>query len=161
MDVREKLRELGATDQQLSAKVVDLIEEALAELSDEEKAEVGTKTAIEIRNDLELNLKLMRDTIKGLNEGTRMYRQAKEEGWKAIVDVRRELTPYAELLSKNPDLSKMDDTMKAIATYKGMLESTKEVYGEWFNEEVAIKSIEAASFGTWRVIMGNKWKESK
>lgn len=154
MDIREALREHGATDQQIQAKVVDLIEEVLAEMSDEDRASGGVRTMVKIRSSLMNKLNELNGAIGDFNIASQSAERAKKDAWDAYSKVKDLVYPLQRFIDTHPEIGELGDSMKAIATYKGMLEATKDVFGENLSDEVMSASIEAASYGAWRTIMG-------
>lgn len=154
MNIREALKEHGATDQQLSAKVVDLVEEVLAELTDETIKEIGVHRAVVIRNDLIERITELDAAISEFTIATHRYETAQREAWDTYNAVENLVHPLRAFIDAHPKLGEVGDSMKAIATYKGMLEATKDVFGDQLSDEVMSASIEAASYGAWRTIMG-------
>lgn len=154
MDIREALREHGATDQQLSAKVVDLIGEVLAEMSEESVKEIGAHQAIEIRNNLIEKIYKLDTATSEFNKAAQRAESADRQARKTYEELRDLIYPLQTFINTHPEIGDLGDSMKAIATYKGMLEATKDVFGESLSDEVMSASIEAASYGAWRTIMG-------
>ena len=154
MDIREALREHGATDQQIQAKVVDLIEEVLAEMSDEDRANGGVRTMVKIRASLMNKLNELNGAIVDFNVASQRAERAQEDAWEVYSKMQNLIYPLQTFIDTHPEIGNLGDSMKAIATYRGMLEATKDVFGESLSDEVMSASIEAASYGAWRTIMG-------
>ena len=145
------LRAKGATDAQLSAKTVKMLEEILAETSEAEIKNMGAQEAVKVKNELESLLKIISDHAFNISS-TRTYleltiRDANEKA-KELKDMIEYVDSYAKYV---PDAS---NAVKGVSTYAGVLKATKEVFGENLSDEVMSKAIEAASYVAWRDIMG-------
>lgn len=64
------------------------------------------------------------------------------------------------LVGKATDCSISDRQLKeGVNVYSTILERTKEIVDSDMTEAIWIKTIEAASYGTWRAIMGPKFED--
>ena len=157
MDIRERLRDKGATDAQINAKVVDLLEEVIAEMTDEELNELGFAVTQEVRNALVKAVKEMVFEKQKIEKSFWRINQEIQYAQSISKELREKVDPYRSFIEKNyKAMDSITDSVKAIHTYKGILEATKEVFGEDMPVEVMAEAIKAGSYGAWRAIMGEK-----
>ena len=141
--LRKVLIEMGATDSQMNARVVSMLEDAFAneQISDSE-------TVKALVNDL---------TQKTSNAGYRVQRLLQK-----VDDFHREMSKYEHKLKIaedgiNEHVLHDNDVIDGLIAYKRMLEATRDTFGaDNMTEAVMCKAIEAASYGMWRSVMGPK-----
>lgn len=140
-DLRSKLRELGANEQQLNSKIVDMIEDSW--FDDEVMKSATAKEQ-------------MADMVK---KGNALQRK--------MDTLERRTTEYeSNLKLANQSISQHIITDKSmidgVLAYEKMLKATVDVFGtEKMTEEVICKAIESASHGMWRSIAGSKENNSR
>ncbi len=149
-DVREALRQMGATDAQLKAKVVDFIEESM--LSDEEVRSETVKSELRKMWSDQHNLHNKQSAISRDISGLERRANAVD---KRVAEYEKKLELADKAISEHviEDVAVKD----GLLAYKSILESTKSVFGEEkMTEAVICRAIEAASYGMWRSVMGPK-----
>lgn len=129
--VKEKLREMGYSG---NAKVVDMIEDAVSEMSDEEVQKMGFDTIEERRRRLQEVVGKAEYCVNRLScENTKANRLIEELTTGIVLN---------------------DESKQAAGLYKSVLETTFAVCGEHISDEIICTAIQAASYGMWRAIMG-------
>ena len=146
MDLRERLIEHGLTQQQASAKAVDVLEQILAE-----NKGIETEMVNEYLSKITSDLKGAQLLLNQRNHELYSLKNAMEE-----IDKKVSLyTASAEKEIVNDP--KMLDTLNF---YSALLKRTQDVFGaEKMTEAVIIQLLETASYGIWRSIMGAKYEE--
>ncbi len=155
MGVGESLREVlsrkGATDAQLNAKVVGLMEEAISEgaVDGMKTAESAAKRLMNTVNTAsrDLDNKILR---AGSHEHKLTQKIAEAERAVELV------TEVTKQLDESSESIKDKATIDGVNAYSLILTRTKGIVGEDMTEAIWIKTIEAASYGMWRSIMGPK-----
>ena len=139
--LRSKLRELGANEQQLNSKIVDMIENSWF---DDEV--MKSATAKEQMADLTKRGGILQRKIDTLERRTTEY--------------ENNLKLANQSISQHVITDK--STIDGILAYENMLKATVDVFGpEKMTEEVICKAIESASYGMWRSITGSKENNSR
>lgn len=147
--LRKLLEEMGATESQMKAGVVDIMEDALTD------HEVSTSaTAKRMMQDIEKRMKLVSARV---NDFEQIHKDARSD----MSAFRKEVR--AANVSLDEQVIHDTAVIDGLISYKKVLESTKEVLGDeaMENEAIACKAIEAASYGMWRSVMGPKFDDRK
>lgn len=109
---------------------------------------------VKIRSSLMNKLNELNGAIVNFNVASQRAERAQEDAREVYSKMQDLIYPLQKFIDTHPEIGDLGDSMKAIATYKGMLEATKDVFGDSLSDEVMSASIEAASYGAWRTIMG-------
>jgi hypothetical protein len=135
-DLRSKLRDLGANEQQLNSKIVDMIENSWFDDEAMKSATVKEQIADIVKKGDKLQRKM--DTIE-----------------RRTTEYENNLRLANQSIAEHVITDK--STIDGILTYRKMLEATVDVFGaEKMTDEVICKAVESASYGMWRSIMGSK-----
>ena len=144
--LKEILKEQGANDQQINSKVVELCENAIAEMGQEEISSVALKRIQELANkygrEVERYSLASNHADRYLSELSEAMREA-EQIKAGIVNETRKL-----------EIIPTDETKQAIYLFRNVLYITKEIFGEDISSETMQTAIQAGSYGMWRSIMG-------
>lgn len=158
MTIREFLKELGATEAELSAKVVGRMENAM--LFDTDIKQCAPDTVIALINDVcnglahrctELANAMKTAQALGINLNA------------AITEAKNELHDLSEQTRFTKTVKVSDSkTRDAVLAYASVLNFTKDIFGEEnMTESVMTSAIKAGSFMAWRSIMGAKDPETQ
>ena len=134
MNIKEMLAEKGANQAQLESKTVRMMENIIAETTDDELKRVGAEIADKRKTDLAF----------AIREASRL---------EASLDRKKREVEAAAYKIENA-VKPSDENAQAIWVYKRTLEATSEVFGKDIDAEVMVAAITAASYGMWRSIMG-------
>ncbi len=157
MTIRDYLKNLGATEQQLSAKVIEIMEQKM--LFDTDLADLSADTVAKILGDL----------IKNVGAAaTRLESFMVQEKF-AANDLERKMTQAqarSDLLEKivyeaNAGISNIEihnpDVKDAVVAYAAVLKATREVFGEEkMTEDVMAHAVDAGSYIAWRGMTGRE-----
>ena len=141
--LREYLINRGATEANLNAKVVPIIEEGL--INKEISTSATAREAIR-------NMKMEAEKVRSMTFSLRRDINEIRNDYDKTNDAVRK---YSEAITQN--IIKDPKSIDAVNVFKRTLLATLEVFGEkMMTEAVCCKAIEAASYGAWRSIMGEK-----
>ena len=145
--LRETLEQMGASQQQLSSKVLELTENAIA-------IDKGLVSRTAVSSAEALDTKIMHLTLN-----TNALEQRLVNAQKQMAEVKEAIGGYKESTKSSViEDSRLKD---AILLYRNILYLTKDIFGEEnMTEAVMIKAIEAGSYGLWRGVMGGKFEEA-
>jgi len=158
MTIREYLKSIGATENELSAKVVARMEHLMMTESDLSEFKPDTV------------MKILKGAIDGLDIANNHVQrnideaEAKAKNLRVLIDNARieandlidQTKHLSELKIRNPDIK------DAVMAYAAILRATKEVFGmDSISAEVMCRAIEAGSYVAYRGVMGPKWTETE
>ena len=156
MTIREYLEKLGATQSEMSAKVVSRMEQAMLVDTDLEQFKADTVMSL-LEGTLEA-LKNANSAMGGkLIQADIAKRKLEEATANATANMHELQTQTAGL--KNAKIEDRD-TKDAAMAYAFTLKATQDIFGEEnMTENVMIAAINAGSYMAWRSIMGPKENE--
>lgn len=156
MTIREYLKSLGATDAELTAKVVARMEKAMLFESDLKQFSPDTvlnmlavsADALDKANgDMRVNIRKADEDIERLN-------RAIAEAGRQLDDLRKQTAGIKDAKINSPELR------DAVMAYAATINATQEIFGEAnMTQEVMTAAINAGSYIAWRGIMGPKSKD--
>ena len=158
MTIREYLKNIGATDQELSAKVLQRMERAM--LIDTDLEQFHADTVLSIIQGAASGLENANgQTLATVSKAT----NAMQELDKAVADARAQLSDLKQQTAGIKDAKINNaETRDAVMAYAAVLNATKEIFGnENLTVEVMTAAINAGSYIAWRGIMGPKDPEPK
>lgn len=141
--LREVLASLGASEVQMKAGVVELMENAMAdeEITSSATAKQMLKDMLGETKQAESRLSALDRSMRSLGRDISEYKTAVESANKAI----------------NEHVIHDNGIIDGLIAYQRMLEATRDAFGEEaMTEAVVCKAVEAASYGMWRSVMGPK-----
>lgn len=157
--LREELVKRGATTSQLNAAAVEMAEQAIAEGAVDEM-KTADNLAKRLIGTIESESRKLRDwqyDSEQAKKSASMLNSAVTNANEAIVKLNRGINA-ARSVSDQMALS--DNTLRqSVFMYDEILHRTKDVVGKDITEAIWLKTIEAASYGMWRAIMGPKFEE--
>lgn len=134
--LRTVLIERGATEQMLNSKTATMVFDAIVD-----NEVLASETARAEMDRIDGRLKQLEKTQENLAKMSR--------------DFQKKLKAADELASQ--EIISDPSVIDGLLAYRKMLEITCDVFGEEsMTEEVICKTIEAASYGMWRSVMGPK-----
>ena len=160
-DLRSELSRRGATTTQLNASVVDLAEQAIADGAVDEM-----KTAQEAAKRLIATIRSESSSLSSWKYDSESAKRSAAFLKSQTTEANRVYAQLCEQVSKAKTVSDetalSDNTLRqSVYMYDEVLHRTKDVVGEDMTEAIWLKTIEAASYGMWRAIMGPKFDEGK
>jgi len=153
MTIREYLKKLGATDQELTAKVVQRMEKAMLIDADLEQfpADTVLKIITGAASGLENANGKAQGTINLMNSTAAELLKAVDSARAQLEDLKRQTSGIKDAKINSPE------TRDAVMAYATVLNATKEIFGEnGLEPDVMIAAINAGSYIAWRGIMGPK-----
>lgn len=157
--LREELKKRGANSSQLSSAVTKMAEEAIAAGAIDEMG-TAQESANRLINTIEREQRKLEDwrhDNQASMENARMLRGEVNRANDALRELRS-AAMNARTVAASSALS--DNTLKqSVYMYDEILQRTKSVVGDDMTEDIWLKTIEAASYGMWRAIMGPKFEE--
>lgn len=156
--LREELKKRGANSSQLSSAVTKMAEEAIAAGAIDEMG-TAQESANRLINTIEREQRKLEDwrhDNQASMENARMLRGEVNRANDALRELRS-AAMNARTVAASSALS--DNTLKqSVYMYDEILQRTKSVVGDDMTEDIWLKTIEAASYGMWRAVMGPKFK---
>ena len=157
MTIREYLKKLGATDQELAAKVVQRMENAM--LVDADLERFPADTVLKIITGATMGLENAngnaKDTLSRMHSTTAELLKAVDSARAQLEELKVQTAGIKNAKINNPE------TRDAVMAYATVLNATKDIFGdENLEPEVMIAAINAGSYIAWRGIMGPKDLES-
>lgn len=137
MNLKDELRERGASEVQLTSKTLSMVEDILAEASGDEVKEMG----------MECLRDAVADATKAISTIDNKRRSLEWSIGKAD-EVAKRLSASSQVVILD------DDNSQAVELFRKTLCAVKEVFGDSLSDEVMTTAIQAASYGMWRSIMG-------
>lgn len=156
MTIREYLKSIGATENELSAKVVTRMEQKM--LIDSDLSEFKSDTVLAILSSAVTAM----DKAGNAASSATLNAQAAERSLKAaMTEAERELSDLKAQTAGLRDMKiNSPETKDAVMAYTDTLNATKEIFGaDAMNPDVIAAAIQAASYMAWRSIMGPKGKD--
>lgn len=153
MTIREYLESIGATQSELTAKVVKRMEQAM--LVDCDLTQFSADTILEMLNSVA-------DRLEAANKASEHSFSLQERTKDALNSaILRADEALQDLKSQTAGIcdAKINsaETKDAVAAYTATLRATKELFGaEAMTESVIMAAINAGSYMAWRSIMGPK-----
>jgi len=156
MTIREYLKRLGATDNELTAKVVARMEQQM--LIDSDLSEFQPDTVMSILSRAADGLSIANDkmvsNIDHASQTLKRLQNAMGEAMAQLDDLRSQTAGIKDAIIANPE------TKDAVMAYAATLRATKEIFGaEAMTADVIIAAVNAGSYMAWRSIMGPKEPE--
>ena len=153
MTIRQWLESIGATQAELSAKVVKRMEQAM--MVDTDLTQFSADTILDVLNTaadrLEAANKTRVQMIESQNNSEKALDSAILRAEKELQDLKSQTAGICDAKINSAE------TKDAVAAYTATLRATKEIFGEEsMTESVMMKAIEAGSYMAWRSIMGPK-----
>ena len=158
MTIREYLESIGATQSELSAKVVKRMENVM----------LGNIDLTQFKADTVLSV--LHGATDGLEKAKKAYEakeQSEERSAKQLDSaILRAHDALNELKAQTAGICDVKinnaETKDAVAAYTATLRATKEIFSEKnMTENVMIAAINAGSYMAWRSIMGPKDNDEK
>lgn len=153
MTIRDYLTQIGTTPSEMSAKVVQRMEQHMMTDGDLKDLQLDTvrdmlyqtiNAACRQNERSESNIAIANSTVEKLNKAVN-----DAEVMQANVDKMQELIAQGYIMDGR--------TRDAVAAFRTMLASVQDVFGEVnMTEAVMVAAIEAGSYMCWRSIMGPK-----
>lgn len=140
-DLKAELMARGAQKSHLEAKVVPLMEDMLAEYTDEQLKEIGSVTVEKKKNEFAALLESAQRTGSTLSSLKADVSKLISQGNSVIDSMEVAIQPSSQV-------------QQAIYLYAGMLKTTQEIFGTELSNDVMRATIEAASYATYRTMMG-------
>lgn len=156
MTIREYLVSLGATQAELTAKVVTRMENAMLIDSDIDnfKPDTVLKLINEATNGICVANNNAKDTISKAQFVKREIERATQEANTQLEDLRVQTAGLREMKVNNRD------TRDAVMAYAATLNATKEIFGDSnMTQDIMLAAIKAGRYIAWRSIMGPKQHE--
>jgi hypothetical protein len=153
MTIREYLKSLGATDNELLAKVVKRMEDAM--LFDSDLKQFAPDTVLKV-------LAVSAEALNAANGEIRynIIKAEEDKGMleKAITDAERQLDDLKKQTAGIKEAKiNSPETRDAVMAYAATLNATREIFGaDSITPEVMVAAINAGSYIAWRGIMGPK-----
>lgn len=156
MTIREYLESLGATQAELTAKVVTRMENAMMADCDLDnfKPDTVLKLINEAKNGICAINKDTKDAIYNAKVTKNQIESAMCEARKQLDDLRIQTAGLREMKINNAN------TRDAVMAYAATLNATREIFGDAnMTESVMTAAIKAGKYIAWRSIMGPKQYE--
>lgn len=156
--LRAELKKRGANSSQLSSAVTKMAEEAIAAGAIDEMG-TAQESANRLINTIEREQRELEDwrhDNQASMENARMLRGEVNRANDTLRELRSAVI-NARTVAASSALS--DNTLQqSVYMYDEILQRTKSVVGDDMTEDIWLKTIEAASYGMWRAVMGPKFK---
>lgn len=156
--LRAELKKRGANSSQLSSAVTKMAEEAIAAGAIDEMG-TAQDSANRLINTIEREQRKLEDwrhDNQASMENARMLRGVVNTANDTLRELRSAVM-NARTVAASSALS--DNTLQqSVYMYDEILQRTKSVVGDDMTEDIWLKTIEAASYGMWRAVMGPKFK---
>jgi hypothetical protein len=135
MNIKEEMEKRGAATVQMESKTLAMVEDILAEASDDEIKDAGM------------------NAVRGI------YDQICEANRKAAsirASLAYEVEKAEDKIRRAEAAAKISpETAQGICMFESIIHAVKDCFGEEnMTEEIMCKAIEAGSYGVWRGIMG-------
>lgn len=157
--LRAELKKRGANSSQLSSAVTKMAEEAIAAGAIDEMG-TAQDSANRLINTIEREQRKLEDwrhDNQASMENARMLRGVVNTANDTLRELRSAVM-NARTVAASSALS--DNTLQqSVYMYDEILQRTKSIVGDDMTEDIWLKTIEAASYGMWRAIMGPKFEE--
>ena len=157
MTIRDYLKNLGATEMMLSAKVVELMEQKM--LFDTDLADLSADTVAKILGDLVKNVGAAATRLESFtvhekyaaDDLERKMAQAQAQSDMLQKIVHEATAGISNIEIHNPDVK------DAVVAYAAVLKATREVFGEEnMTEDVMAHAVDAGSYIAWRGMTGRE-----
>ena len=158
MTIREYLKKLGATENELGAKVVQRMEQAM--LVDADLSQFRVDTVVKIIADAASGLASANGNTKSnIAAAERITAELKGN----IADAEAHIEDLRQQTKGIKDAKiKSLETKDAVMAYAAVLNATREIFGDAnLSADVMVAAINAGSYIAWRGIMGPKDPEFK
>lgn len=156
--LRAELKKRGANSSQLSSAVTKMAEEAIAAGAIDEMG-TAQDSANRLINTIEREQRKLEDwrhDNQASIENARMLRGVVNTANDTLRELRSAVM-NARTVAASSALS--DNTLQqSVYMYDEILQRTKSIVGDDMTEDIWLKTIEAASYGMWRAVMGPKFK---
>lgn len=156
--LRAELKKRGANSSQLSSAVTKMAEEAIAAGAIDEMG-TAQDSANRLINTIEREQRKLEDwrhDNQASMENARMLRGVVNTANDTLRELRSAVM-NARTVAASSALS--DNTLQqSVYMYDEILQRTKSIVGDDMTEDIWLKTIEAASYGMWRAVMGPKFK---
>lgn len=157
--LRAELKKRGANSSQLSSAVTKMAEEAIAAGAIDEMG-TAQDSANRLINTIEREQRKLEDwrhDNQASMENARMLRGVVNTANDTLRELRSAVM-NARTVAASSALS--DNTLQqSVYMYDEILQRTKSIVGDDMTEDIWLKTIEAASYGMWRAIMGPKFED--
>lgn len=158
MTIREYLKMLGATDAELTAKVVTRMEKAM--LFDSDLKQFSPDTVL---NMLAVSADALgkangeiRVNIRKAEEDNERLGRAIAEAGRQLDDLRKQTAGIKDAKINSPELR------DAVMAFAATINATQEIFGkDNMTQDVIVAAVNAGSYIAWRGIMGPKNKDMK
>lgn len=153
MTIRQYLRGLGATENELKANVIERMERAM--MLDTDLEQLKPDTVLAMLEKAVSGVETFNNSLKSnINDGNKIQRELSDkiEAAKDTCDeLRTQMNGARNVKINNPE------TRDAVMAFAATLNATKEIFGaEAMSGDVIVAAINAGSYMAWRSIMGPK-----
>ncbi len=157
--LKQELEKRGATSAQVNSKVVEMASDVIADGAVDEFAEVR-QAAQRLTHEFSVQQGRVQDLAIKVDR-LKMAQNALSHSETRAYELNSELQDTIKAgnaVAKKLTLT--DPTLlQSVGMYSEVLSRTKSIVGEEMTEQIWLKTIEAASYGMWRAIMGPKFEE--